>query len=54
MKMVCTHVKQFTDDKKRCFVQLTCRSIRLEIRLHGEVSFEVTSEDNQAKIECYS
>ena len=45
------HVTAFTDEKKRCFIQLPCVKV-LDIDSEmEEVSFEITGEENQAKIE---
>tara|TARA_X000000368_G_scaffold60431_1_gene42575 strand:+ start:6654 stop:7196 length:543 start_codon:yes stop_codon:yes gene_type:complete len=45
------HVKALTDDKKRCFIQLNDVSVLDVDYSTGEVSIEITGEDNQAKIE---
>ena len=44
------HVKAITDEKKRCFVQLSNVKVTEVDNDAGEVSFEVTDEDNQAKL----
>tara|TARA_B100001113_G_scaffold20652_1_gene15282 strand:- start:3441 stop:3986 length:546 start_codon:yes stop_codon:yes gene_type:complete len=44
------HVKAITDEKKRCFVQLSNVKVTEVDNDSGEVSFEVTDEDNQAKL----
>tara|TARA_B110000858_G_C17774597_1_gene461548 strand:+ start:232 stop:777 length:546 start_codon:yes stop_codon:yes gene_type:complete len=45
------HVAAFTDEKKRCFIQLPCVKVLDTDSEMGEVSFEITGEENQAKIE---
>ena len=45
------HVKALTEDKKRCFIQLNDVSVLDVDYSTGEVSIEITGEDNQAKIE---
>lgn len=44
------HVKAVNDDNKRCFVQLSNVVVSDVDVDSGEVSFDVTSEDNQAKL----
>ena len=50
MKMVCTMLRRSHDDNKRCFVQLSNVVVSDVDVDSGEVSFEVTREENQAKL----
>jgi hypothetical protein len=45
------HVNALTEDKKRCFIQLNNTQVLDIDSKTGEVSIEITGEDNQAKIE---
>jgi hypothetical protein len=45
------HTKASNDDKKRCFIQLNGVTVSDIDQETGEVSFDVTGEVNQAKIE---
>ena len=45
------HVKAYTDEKKRCFIQLPgVKVLDIDSEM-GEVTLELTGEENQAKIE---
>jgi len=44
------HVRAYTDEKKRCFIQLPNVKV-LDVDDNAEVSLEITGEENQAKIE---
>ena len=45
------HVRALTEEKKRCLIQLTGVKVSDVDTNSGEVSFNVTGEDNQAKLE---
>ena len=45
------HVRALTEEKKRCLIKLTGVKVSYVDTNSGEVSFNVTGEDNQAKLE---
>ena len=46
------HVKVFTEDKKKCFIQLIGVDVLDIDKNTGEISFDISGDDNQAKVEA--